>query len=227
MTPASDIGSMKTARTIAVFDFDGTLTTRDSFLAFIRYAHGTWRYFAGFALHAPMLILMLMGLYSGSKAKQRIFAHFFKGWQYSRFKSLGQSFYAEIEKIRNEKVINKMREHIAKGHTVYVISASLPEWLEPWCLKQGAKAVIATEIEVDESGLVTGRFKTKNCSGQEKVKRLLEIEPDREEYFLYAYGNSSGDKQLLSFADQSTLVTASKSDKNTNNNTIQKNNLYF
>lgn len=203
---------MKT-RTIAVFDFDGTLTTRDSFLAFIRFARGTWRYYAGFARYAPMLILMLMGLYSGSRAKQRIFSHFFKGWQYSHFKSLGQSFYAEIEKIRNEGVISKMQDHIANGHTVYVISASLPEWLEPWCLKQGVKAVMATEIEVDGNGLVTGRFKTKNCSGQEKVNRLLEIEPDRENYHLYAYGNSSGDKELLSFADQSSLVTASKCDE--------------
>lgn len=203
---------MKT-RTIAVFDFDGTLTTRDSFLAFIRFARGTWRYYAGFALYTPMLILMLMGFYSGSRAKQRIFSHFFKGWQYSRFKSLGQSFYAEIEKIRNEGVISKMQDHIANGHTVYVISASLPEWLEPWCLKQGVKAVMATEIEVDDNGLVTGRFKTKNCSGQEKVNRLLEIEPDRENYHLYAYGNSSGDKELLSFADQSSLVTASKCDE--------------
>jgi len=42
------------------------------------------------------------------------------------------------------------------------------------------------------------------------VNRLLEVEPHREEYFLYAYGNSSGDKELLFFADQGTLVTASK-----------------
>ena len=203
---------MKT-RTIAVFDFDGTLTTRDSFLAFIRYAHGTWRYYAGFALHAPMLTMMLMGLYPGGKAKQRIFSHFFKGWPYGRFKSCGQSFYDEIEKMRNEKVISKMKEHIANNDTVYVISASLPEWLEPWCLKQGVKAVMATDIEVDDNGIVTGRFKTKNCSGQEKVNRLLEIEPDREQYFLYAYGNSSGDKEILSLADQSTLVTASECDE--------------
>jgi len=157
-----------------------------------------------------MLILSLMGLYPGGKAKQHVFSHFFKGWEYNRFKSLGQSFYAEIEKMRNERVIGKMKEHIANGHTVYVISASLSEWVEPWCLKQGVKAIMANEIEVDDNGVVTGRFKTKNCSRQEKVNRLLEVEPHREEYFLYAYGNSSGDKELLFFADQGTLVTASK-----------------
>jgi hypothetical protein len=42
------------------------------------------------------------------------------------------------------------------------------------------------------------------------VNRLLLIEPHREDYYLYAYGNSTGDKEILSFADQSTLVTAAK-----------------
>ena len=219
---------MKARRTIAVFDFDGTLTTRDSFLAFIRFTHGTWRYYAGFALHAPILILMLLRLYPGGKAKQSIFSHFFKGWPYSRFQSLAQSFYAEIEKMRNERVIGNMQEHIAQGHTVYVISASLPEWLEPWCLKQGVNAVLATQIEVDDKGLLTGRFKTANCSGQEKVNRLLQIEPHREEYYLYAYGNSTGDKEILSFADQSALVSATKMWRKTGTTTLfNKNNLYF
>ena len=30
-----------------------------------------------------------------------------------------------------------------------------------------------TEIEVDNQGRITGRFKTKNCLRQEKIKRLL------------------------------------------------------
>ena len=61
---------------------------------------------------------------------------------------------------------------------------------------------MATEIEVDGNGLLTGRFKTANCSGQEKVNRLLEIEPHREDYYLYAYGNSTGDKEMLEMADE-------------------------
>ena len=41
-----------------VFDFDGTLTTADTLLVFIRYACGTWRFFWGFLVHSPLLVLM-------------------------------------------------------------------------------------------------------------------------------------------------------------------------
>ena len=193
-------------KTIAAFDFDGTLTLRDSFPDFIRYATGTPRFVAGFLLFSPLLVLMKLGLYSGSKTKELVFSHFFKGWDYKRFQALGQGYASAVENMRNEPIINRMNEHIAGGDTVYVISASIREWVEPWCLQQGAHAVIATEAEVDASGRLTGRFKTPNCNGQEKVRRLLQVEPRRDSYNLHAYGNSSGDKPLLAFADKGTMV---------------------
>ena len=192
-------------RTIAAFDFDGTLTVKDSFPAFIRFATGTPRFLAGFLLYSPVLALMKMGLYSGSKAKEQVFAHFFKGWEYKRFQALGKAFAAEVETMRNEPIINRLKEHIANGDTVYVISASIRQWVEPWCLQQGVNAVLTTEVEVDADGRLTGRFKTRNCNGDEKVKRLLQAEPDRADYRLVAYGDSKGDRSLLAFADTGTL----------------------
>ena len=193
-------------RTIAAFDFDGTLTTRDSFPAFIRYATGTPRFLAGFLLYTPLLVMMKLGLYSGSKAKEQVFSHFFKGWDYKRFQALGQAFAAQVETMRNETVIGLMREHIEGDDTVYVISASIREWVEPWCMQQGVNAVLTTEVEVNADGKLTGRFKTRNCNGDEKVKRLLQVEPDRDSYCLVAYGNSSGDKPLLSFSDEGIMI---------------------
>ena len=193
-------------KNIAVFDFDGTLTTRDSFLAFIKWACGSVSYYTGFIRFAPMLVLMLLHLYPNWKAKQRVFSHFFKGWQHSWFKALGEDFSAEIDLMRNEPNIQRLREHVERGDTVYVVSASLPEWVEPWCKNLGVNTVLATEVEVDENGRLTGRFKTKNCFGQEKVDRLLQAEPHREDYFLTAYGDSRGDKELLAFADEGVNV---------------------
>ena len=97
-------------RNIAAFDFDGTLTTRDSFLAFIKFACGTVSYYTGFLRFTPQLILMLLHLYPNWKAKERIFGHFFKGWQYSWFKALGEDFSAEIDTMRNEATIQRLRE---------------------------------------------------------------------------------------------------------------------
>lgn len=193
-------------RNIAAFDFDGTLTTHDSFLAFIKWACGTVSYYTGFLRYSPMLVLMRLHLYPNWKAKERIFAHFFKGWQYSWFKALGEEFASELDTMRNEPTIQRLREHIKRGDTVYVISASMPEWVTPWCNKLGVSSVLATEVEVDEDGRLTGRFRTRNCFGQEKVDRLLQVEPHREEYFLTAYGDSRGDKELLAFADEAIHV---------------------
>ena len=197
-------------KNIAVFDFDGTLTTRDSFLAFIKWACGSVSYYTGVIRFAPMLFLMLLHLYPNWKAKQRVFSHFFKGWQYSWFKALGEEFGTELDMMRNEPTIQRLQEHVAKGDTVYVISASLPEWVQPWCERLGVHAVLATEIEVDDQGRITGQFKTKNCFGAEKVNRFQEIEPDRDSYVLHAYGDSRGDKELIEFADVGTYVNSLK-----------------
>ena len=70
----------------------------------------------------------------------------------------------------------------------------------------GVTATIGTKVEVDPGGKLTGRFLTKNCYGPEKVNRLLEIEPDRRKYFLYAYGDSRGDKEILEFADRGIMI---------------------
>lgn len=192
-------------RTIAVFDFDGTLTTKDTLLEFIKFACGRWRFFLGFLLYSPLLVMMKLHLYPNWKAKEKIFAFFFKGWEYTRFRNLGQAFSSEIEKMRNESVIKKMGNHIRCSDTVYVVSASISEWVRPWCEQMKVTDVIATEIEVDSHNLVTGRFLSKNCYGQEKVNRFAEMEPDRKNYCLYAYGDSRGDKELLEYADHGIL----------------------
>ena len=191
-------------RTIAIFDFDGTLTRKDTLLEFIKYACGKSQFYRGFLLYSPFLIMMKLHLYPNWKAKEKLFTYFFKGWEYRRFKELGQAFSKEIEKMRNEAVVKKMESHILHSDTVYVISASISEWVRPWCEQMKVNDVIATEIEVDCKGKVTGHFRTKNCYGQEKVNRFLEKEPNRESYYLYAYGDSRGDKELIDYSDHGT-----------------------
>ena len=64
---------------IYAFDFDGTLTRRDTFIEFIRYVFGTRRMLAGILRFAPILVLMKLGRYPNWKAKQLIFAHHYAG----------------------------------------------------------------------------------------------------------------------------------------------------
>lgn len=66
--------------------------------------------------------------------------------------------------------------------------------------------VIGTKIEVDKEDLVMGGLLSKNCYGEENVNRLLQVEPRRDEYNLYAYGDSRGDKEMLVFSDEGVMV---------------------
>ena len=64
---------------IAVFDFDGTVTTKDTLLEFIKFVRGPVSFYAGFLRYAPQLLAYKLGLYPNWKVKQQIFSHFFKG----------------------------------------------------------------------------------------------------------------------------------------------------
>ena len=191
-------------RAIAVFDFDGTLTSKDTLLEFIKYACGTGRFYLGFTCYSPIIVLMFLHLYPNWKAKEKIFAFFFKGWEYQKFKDYGEEFSLKIENMKKENTMNKLYTHMEKSDTIYVITASILEWVLPWCKKNGISNVLATRIEIDERGIITGRFSSKNCYGQEKVNRLLQVEPHRHTYTLYAYGDSRGDKEMIEFSDFGT-----------------------
>lgn len=192
-------------RKVAVFDFDGTLTTKDTLLEFIRFACGSRQFYWGFLRFSPLLVMMKFRLYPNWRVKQKIFSYFFKGWDYGMFQNKGRCFAEKIDMFRREEIIAMLKEHVANGDTVYVISASMEDWVKPWCESLGVKAVMGTRIEVVD-GIITGKFLSKNCYGREKVNRLQHIEPCRTDYYLYAYGDSNGDKELIAYADEGKYV---------------------
>ena len=185
-------------RTVYVFDFDGTLTSRDTLLEFIRYACGTRAFALGFLRHAHLLVLMKLHLYPNWKAKQRIFSYFFKGIDLKAFDSLCQHFADDNRHLLRPEGIQTLQQAKAEGAEVLIVSASIDNWVQPFFPDAN---VLGTKIEV-VNGSLTGRFLTKNCYGQEKVNRILALYPDRSTYHLIAYGDSRGDKELLSFADE-------------------------
>ena len=183
---------------VVAFDFDGTLTTRDTLLAFIRYAKGTRAFLWGFLRHAHLLVLMKLGLYPNWKAKQRVFSYFFGGMSLDVFDALCQQFAADNRHLLRPEGIQAVQQTQADGAEVLIVSASIDNWVQPFF---PSVKVVGTQIEV-ANGRLTGRFLTPNCYGEEKVRRILALYPDRHEYHLTAYGDSRGDKQLLAFADE-------------------------
>ena len=187
---------------VYAFDFDGTLTTRDTLLEFIRFACGTTRFLLGFLLYSPLLVLMKLRLYSNGKAKQKVFAHFFKGMTISEFDALCQDFASTHRHLLRPEVVSQLEQALSDGAEVLVVSASIDNWVQPFFPKV---KVLGTQIEVID-GRLTGRFVTPNCYGQEKVRRILALHPDRSAYHLTAYGDSRGDREMLAFADDPHLI---------------------
>lgn len=183
---------------IVAYDFDGTLTTRDTFLAFILYAKGWPRFLWGFLRYAPLLVLMKLKLYPNYKAKQKVFAYFFGGMELTAFDALCQQFATDNGILLRPKGVKAIEQAQVEGAEVLIVSASIDNWVQPLF---PTVQVLGTQVEVID-GRLTGRFLTKNCYGQEKVNRILACYPDREAYHLTAYGDSRGDEQLLAFADE-------------------------
>lgn len=185
---------------VYAFDFDGTLTTRDTLLAFIRYAKGDWRFLLGMARYVPLLVLMKLGAYPNWRAKQRVFNHFFGGMTLTDFDALCRRFAADNRHLLRPQGLATMQQARAEGARLVVVSASIDNWVRPFF--ETDVEVLGTQVEVAD-GRLTGRFLTRNCYGEEKVRRISEHYPHREEYKLIAFGDSRGDKELLEYADES------------------------
>lgn len=188
---------------VYAFDFDGTLTKKDTFIEFIEYSKGYGKTFFGLLLFSPILILMKLHLYPNWKAKQRIFSWFFKGMNIDEFNKLCQNFAVAKQNIMRQGGLDLIRKALIQEDSVIIITASIENWVKPFFKEFENKIQIeGTQIDV-RLGIVTGNFLTKNCYGKEKIKRLKSAFPYRNAYKLIAFGDSKGDSYLLKEADES------------------------
>ena len=196
---------------IFVFDFDGTLTYTDTLLAFIRFACGPVRMCMGFALYAPLLVLMKLKLYPNYKAKQKVFAHFFRGMTLTHFDALCTAFAQQGEHLLRPAARNFINTVRSEAYAMAIVSASIDNWVRPFAelylqsdnaqdksqgnVQDNTKdnkplspiIVLGTKVEVDAAGCLTGRFATPNCYGPEKVRRIEAVWPHREQYDAVSY----------------------------------------
>lgn len=185
---------------LALFDFDGTITSKDSLLEFIKYTSGTFGFVLVMGMFAPLILYYVFIKKDGEIAKRKVLSFLFKGKTKSELEKLGKSFADEvIPSILLPSAIEEIEAHKKRRDRVVVISASLENWLKPWTDSMKLE-LICTEMEYQD-GKFTGRFATANCNGQEKVNRINSYLDLKQYKPVFAYGNSSGDKPMLDMAD--------------------------
>lgn len=188
---------------LTIFDFDGTLTYNDSFLAFPCRIFGIAVLMKAIIGNIPSLLKWKFGRRSNSDAKQRLYSDLYRGSDKSALMLLSESFNPRFRK----DIVKALEESKNRGEDVWIISASLDLWMV-WQAKNLGVKLLCTETETDERGLLTGRFSTPNCYGEEKVRRLKEMCPNLADYYVTVYGDNpnGGDAALRAIADEFITV---------------------
>jgi len=186
---------------LVLFDFDGTITTKDTLLEFVRFYRGRKKFLLGMLMLVPVMALFALKVIPNWKAKQFFLAQFFKGEKLVHFDTQCILFSTRVlpTLIRAEakKAIAAYRRQAV---TIAVVSASAENWIKPWCDQNGL-VCLATRLEAVD-GIITGRFKGRNCYGDEKVCRIREQFNLTEFDEIIAYGDSRGDREMLALAQR-------------------------
>ncbi len=193
--------------TIAAFDFDGTLTRLDSLVPFLLSSFGFWKTASGLLCELPAMGAFLVGLKSRQATKERLLSRYLKGIPKEALQKMGANFAEKpIQKILKADRLEMFYWHQAQGHRCILISASIEIYLEPWAKAMRFQDLICSRLAFDAQGCATGLLEGRNCWGEEKTRRLLELLGPREGFILYAYGDSTGDRELLALADYPTKL---------------------
>jgi phosphatidylglycerophosphatase C len=186
--------------TVAVFDFDGTITRRDSTVAFCLAVVPVWRLGPALLVRAPLLAGYGLRMVPRTRLKESLLTAFFRGADEGELRRRAATWAVrDLPGMVRPAALARLRWHQSQGHRVVVASASLEIFLEPWARAVGVRDVVATRLEVSD-GRLTGRIAGRNCYGAEKVDRLRALLGDLAGFELHAYGDSRGDRELLAAA---------------------------
>jgi len=186
---------------LVLFDFDGTITSKDTLLAFIVFSHGKVRTLLGALVLSPYLIGWKLRLIKNQAAKEKVLRYFFRGESRASFDNRCMAFSAhKISRIVRPEAMRLIEDYKRLGARVVVVSASPENWVQPWCNNWKIDCV-ATRLEYDQD-VLTGKITGINCYGEEKVERIKQLVRLDDYEVITAYGDSRGDHEMLALAHE-------------------------
>jgi phosphatidylglycerophosphatase C len=183
------------------FDFDGTLTSEDSFMAFLRWRAGTGGYLAGMASLAPAAARYVVDRDRG-RLKEAAAKRFLAGMSRAELEGEAQRFATERGRaLLRPDALSAWRRWQAGGARLVIVTASPETIVAPIAHSLGAERLIGTRLAFDPGDRVTGAFEGANCRGAEKVRRLREAYGE-DVALEAAYGDTDGDREMLELAQE-------------------------
>ncbi|MGZ4688615.1 MAG: HAD-IB family hydrolase [Acidimicrobiia bacterium] len=194
-------------RRVAAFDFDGTLSRKDSLGPFLELVCGRAQLYRALARRAPVLAGIAVGIGDRDAQKERLVGSMLAGRSATSVRESGARYARSLiegDALRPE-MLDRVAWHRAEGHEIVIVSASLDVYLEPLGPMLGVDHVICTRLGVGSDDRIDGRLEGGNVRGAEKVRRIQAwLGPEPTE--LWAYGDSACDRELLAHADHAHRV---------------------
>lgn len=190
-----------TERPIVAFDFDGTLTVRDSFNAFLRWRVPPGRFNQGILRLAPALAGYALNRDRG-RLKAAAVREFLAGMTAAEVTAEAQAFCdAEWDRFMRPDALACWKGWQVKNARMVIVTASPAITVEPWARRLGADDLLGTRLKCDADGKILGPLAGENCRALEKVVRLRERFGE-DVALAAAYGDTIGDAEMLQIADE-------------------------
>lgn len=186
---------------LALFDFDHTLTTGDSYGRFLhRIATRQQRAGARWTI-GPWLAGYRIGLVSAARLRKRAAHVAFAGRQAEEMARHGERFACEeLPPLLRPDMMERVDWHRARGHRLVLVSASLDLYLAPWCRAHGME-LLCNRLET-VGGRLTGRYAGHDL-GPRKAEAIRAHCGDLSRYpRIHAYGDSREDRPMLALAHE-------------------------
>jgi phosphatidylglycerophosphatase C len=186
---------------VAAFDFDGTITSKDTFRVFLDRIVPRRALAAALLRRSPHLLGALRGGEARDRAKKLLCHDLLEGLTREFADQVASDTARDVSRsLIRVDTASRIRWHQRQGHRVIVVSASFEAYVRPVVAALGIDEVIATRWEVDpETDLLTGRLEGRNVRGAAKVD-LLDTHLGGAGSLAYAYGNSAGDAAMLAWS---------------------------
>jgi len=186
---------------VVAFDFDGTLTIRDSFTAFLRWRAGPGAWALGLVKMAPAVAAYALDRDRG-RIKAASVKEFLKGVSRSQLDADAERFAEQAwAGFMRPDALKVWNDWGARGAHRVIVTASPETTVAPFARRLGAEGLLGTHFAFDSDDRITGAFASPNCRGEEKVRRLRAAYGD-DLHLTAAYGDTSGDTEMIAAADE-------------------------
>ncbi|CAD1789852.1 HAD-IB family hydrolase [Xanthomonas arboricola pv. juglandis] len=185
---------------LALFDFDHTITTCDSYARFLRkvatpaqLATAKWQV-------GPWVLGYRLGMVSAAALRARVTRIVFSDRRLDEVAAHGADFArTALPGVLRAEVMQRIDWHQAQGHEVVLVSASLDLYLQPWCAQHDL-SLICNKLE-HHAGVLSGRYAEGDCGPRKAAQIRLRYDLSQYEC-VHAYGDSREDKPMLALAQQ-------------------------